>query len=277
MNASHKPQPALPLKGNLKPIYASSILIAVLMTAAAVAGIFFQEATYPTDELLENFFPNDVLMLGIGLPMLVISMAFACQKQLIGLLLWQGALIFVLYNYLIYGLAMPLNIVFLLHLGLAMLSTYTLIALITSIDASAVNARLAGAVPERLSGGILAGLGFLFLLRALAMLIGGLGVSEPMAGTELALNSADFLITPTWVLGGILLWRRKPLGYVTGLGLLFQASMLFIGLIVFMLVQPFLTEVPFPVFDVIVVFVMGLICFVPFGLYLRGVHSARKL
>ncbi len=276
MNASHKPQPVLPLKGNLKPIYASSILIAVLMTAAAVAGIFFQEVTYPTVELLENFLPNDVLMLGIGLPMLLVSMVLACRRKLIGLLLWQGALIFVLYNYLIYVLAMPLNIVFLLHLGLAMLSTYTLIALIASIDATAVGSRLAGVVPERLSGGILAGLGFLFLLRALAMLIGGLGVSEPMAGTELALNSADFLITPTWVLGGILLWRRKPLGYVTGLGLLFQASMLFIGLIVFMLVQPFLTEVPFPVFDVIVVFVMGLICFVPFGLYLRGVLSTRK-
>ncbi|MGD8813521.1 MAG: hypothetical protein PVI78_03495 [Anaerolineales bacterium] len=277
MTTHHNNPPTLLLKGSLTPIYASSIVIAVLMTAASVAGIFFQTATYPTVELLENFFPNDVLMLAIGLPMLLVSMALTCRKRLIGLLLWQGALVFVFYNYFIYVLAMPLNLAYLLHLAMVLLSFYALIALIAGIDASELGSRLAGAVLDRLSGAILAVLGFLFLLRALGMLIGGLSDPEPMAGTELALNSSDFLITPTWVLGGILLWRRKALGYVIGLGLLFQASMLFIGLIVFMLVQPILTEAPFPLVDIVVVFVMGLICFVPFGLYLRGVLTTRKL
>jgi len=50
----------------------------------------------------------------------------------------------------------------------------------------------------------------------------------PIAETELALHISDFLITPAWIIGGVLLWRRKEFGYVIGLGLLFQASMLFI-------------------------------------------------
>jgi hypothetical protein len=67
------------------------------------------------------------------------------------------------------------------------------------------------------------------------------------------------------------------LGYVTGLGLLFQASLLFIGLIVFLLVQPILTTGAFSLVDIVVVFVMmGLICFVPFALYVRGVGSSVK-
>ena len=32
------------------------------------------------------------------------------------------------------------------------------------------------------------------------------------------------MLAPAWVIGGVLLWRREPLGYVTGLGLLCLAS-----------------------------------------------------
>jgi hypothetical protein len=60
---------------------------------------------------------------------------------------------------------------------------------------------------------------------------------------------------------------------VVGTGLLFQASMLFIGLIAILLLLPLLTAAPFLPLDTIVVFVMGLVCFVPFALFLRGVAS----
>ena len=84
------------------------------------------------------------------------------------------------------------------------------------------------------------------------------------------------MITLAWVIGGVLLWRHKEFGYVTGLGLLFQASMLFIGLIIFLLLQPFLTTAPFVLADVVVIFIMGLICFIPFALFVRGVASNRN-
>jgi hypothetical protein len=60
------------------------------------------------------------------------------------------------------------------------------------------------------------------------------------------------------------------------LGLLFQASMLFIGLIAFLLIQPVLTDAPFSLTDVLVVAVMGLVCFVPFGLFVRGVTASSR-
>jgi hypothetical protein len=47
----------------------------------------------------------------------------------------------------------------------------------------------------------------------------------PVAAAELALHIAGFFIAPALVIGGVLLWRREALGYVTGLGLLFQTSM----------------------------------------------------
>jgi hypothetical protein len=256
-------------------IYALSVLIALLMAAASVAGLLVRAMVYPTDELVQAFVPNDVVTLLVGLPILLGSMWLAQRGRQIGLLLWPGALFYVSYNYLVYVLAMPFGTAFLLHVVLLLLSAYTLIALLASIDGSAVQQQLDGSVPERVAGGILAGLGLLFALRAAAVMIGALASQAAMVDTEVALNVTDMTIGPALVIGGVSLWRRREFGYVTGLGLLFQTSMLFIGLIIVLLLQPFLTEAPFALVDVIVVLIMGLISFVPFALFVRGVASGR--
>jgi hypothetical protein len=245
------------------------------MAAAAVMGILYRADLYPTDDLQQSLVPTDVANLLVGLPILLGSIWLARRGKLIGLLLWPGALFYVLYNYLVYVLVMPLNVAVLLHQALVVTSTYTLIGLMTSIDGEAVRRRLGGSVPERFAGGVLAGLGLLFLLRAAGVLVGALAGQETLAPTELAPNISDLLVAPALVIGGLLLWRRKAFGYVAGLGLLFQASMLFIGLIVFLLVQPFLTTAPFALLDVVVVAILGLICFVPLALFARGVLMLR--
>ena len=273
MNTDQVHGASLPLRFDLRLIYILSVVIAILMAVASVAGLLYQTDIYPTDEMLQSFLPTDVAMLFIGLPMLLVSIWLTWRGKLIGLLFWPGTLFFVLYNYIVYVFAMPLNVAFLLHLTLVTLSVYTLIGLVASIDGKAVQQRLTGAVPERLAGGVLAGLGLLFFLRVIGVIVNALTSQTPIAETELALHISDFLISPAWVIGGVLLWRRKEFGYVTGLGLLFQASMLFIALIIFLLLQPFLTTVPFVLADVVVIFTMGLICFIPFALFVRGVRS----
>jgi hypothetical protein len=267
-------QSDLPLKGNLSLIYILSFLIAILMTVVSVAGLQYCAVIYPTDELIRSFVPNDVVNLLIGLPILLGAMWLAWRGKLIGLLCWMGALFFVSYNYIAYVFAMPLNWAFLLHLNLTMLSMYTLIGLIATIDGNIVQQRLSGRVSEKFAGGVLAGLGLLFLLRVIGVIVNSLASGVSLADTERAVNIADLLTTPAWIIGGILLWRRQAFGYVTGLGLLFQGSMLFIALIAFLLLQPFLTGAPFAIADVIVIFVMGMICFIPFALFVRGVGKA---
>jgi hypothetical protein len=51
---------------------------------------------------------------------------------------------------------------------------------------------------------------------------------------------------------------------------LFQLSMLFIGLIMFLIIQAVLMITPFALGDVIVISIMGLIGLVPFALFVRG-------
>ena len=261
----------LPIKHNLKLVFTLSLIISGLMTLASVTGILFPSIIYPTDELAATFISNDIVNLLIGLPIILISIFLVMKKNLLGLLFLPGAIFYVFYNYLIYILAMPLNWAFLLHLTLITSSICTIIILITSIDGKKIQQRLTGLVHERISGAILVAMGLLFILQSVGAMIDPIINQIQITGTEFALHVADFSISPALVIGGILLWRRKEFGYVSGLGLLFQASMLFIGLIVFMIIQPILTTTPFLLVDVLVVFIMGLICFIPLVLFIRGI------
>jgi hypothetical protein len=58
--------------------------------------------------------------------------------------------------------------------------------------------------------------------------------------------------------------------------LLFQASMLFIGLLLYFILQPLLYPVSFPLSDFVVILAMGLVCFFPFGLFVRGILSTAE-
>lgn len=265
------------IKGNLSMIYVSTVILAVLMTIASIAGIVSRGIIYPTDELIQTFVPNDVVNLFIGLPILLVSMWLTRRGKLVGPLFWMGAVFYVFYNYMGYIFAAPLTWAYLLHLLLAVLSAYTFISLITGIDGENVSRKLRGAVPERYAGGVLAGLGLLFILRVIGVLAGAISNDADVPRTELAVNIADLFITPAWIIGGIQLLRRRTFGYVAGLGLLFQGSMLFIALIIFLLLQPVLTSAPLATIDIVVVFVMGLICFIPFGMFVRGVVNARVI
>ena len=71
-----------------------------------------------------------------------------------------------------------------------------------------------------------------------------------------------------------MLMARQAPGYVVGIGLLFQTSVLFIGLIMFLFLQRLLTDAPLVPADVLVVFIMGLICFIPFAPFVRGMFRS---
>jgi hypothetical protein len=276
VNTHQEDNASLPVRCDLRLAHVASLVVAALMAIASVTGLLYQTIIYPSDELLQAFVPNDVVNLFIGLPILLGSMWLARHGDLSGILFWPGALFYVFYTYLVYVFCMPLNVAFLLHLALATLSAYTTIGLVASIDGKAVQRRLTGAVPGRAGGSVLACLGILFYVRVIGIMVNALIGQTPVAAEELALHISDFMIAPAWVIGGVLLWRRQPLGYVTGLGLLLQASMLFIGLIFILIARPFMTGSPFVLSDVLAIFVMGMVCFIPFTLFVRGAASKRS-
>ncbi|MEW6403541.1 MAG: hypothetical protein AB1649_17225 [Chloroflexota bacterium] len=267
---------SLPLTRNVSTSYTLSLIVALLIAVVSLIGLLFQASIYPIEELRHSFIATDVVNLVIVLPILLGSMTLARRGKLMGLLFWPGALFLVTYHYIAYSVAMPFTWQFVLYLTLVLLSIYTLYLLLLSMDAIAIQGWLRGKVPERFAGGVLTGFGLLFFVwrgvLVVQTLVGSAGLSQP----ELATGVADVLLAPAWIIGGVLLWRKQAFGYVTGAGLLFQFSMLFIGLFVYFALQPFLAGIPFPVDDFVAVFVMSLVCFIPFGLFVRGVFSADR-
>jgi hypothetical protein len=268
----------LPVTRSLRWAYLSSLFIAALTAIASIAGLLYPDTVYPTAELQHSYLTNDIFTLILGLPILLLSMWLAWRGRpieigLIGLLFWPGALFYGLYNYTAYLFGMPFQGLFFLYLVIVVLSLYTLIGLIAVIDGESVKHRLTGHVPERLGGGVLILFGVAYTLLATVMIISNLtGQAQPgLAQSELAVFVADFFMAPAWVIGGVLLWRREPLGYVGGTGLLFSASMLFIGVISIVILQAMQSGAPFPVADVLILLGMALICFIPFGLFVRGI------
>jgi len=257
------------LKSPLSAVFTLSIIVAALMTALSLAGLLFPMAIYPGEELRQSFIANDVVNLVIGLPVLLGALWLARRGKLPGLLGLPGALFYVTYNSIAYAAAMPLTWLFFAYLALISLSTVAVFRLLSGVDGAVVQARLHGRVAERFGAGVLMGLGGLFFLRAVGEFFDG---AAGMA--EFGVLVADGLTTPFWILGGLYLWRKRPFGYISGAGLLFQASMLFVGLLVFFILQPFVAGVPFPLVDFVVILAMGLVVFIPFGLFWCGVISS---
>ncbi len=253
------------LKNAIPVVLNLSVVVAIMMAALSLAGLLFPLGMYPGEELRLSFMANDVVNLLIGLPTLSGAIWLAWRGKSIGLLGLPGALFFVTYNSIAYAVAMPLTGQFFIHLVIVVFSTVAILRLLSSLDGAAVQARLQGRVAERFCAGVLMGLGALFFLRAVLEFFDG---AAGMA--EFGVLAADGLTTPLWILGGQYLWRKQPLGYISGAGLLFQATMLFVSLLAFFILQPIIAGVPFPLEDFIVILGMGLVVFVPFGLFLRG-------
>jgi hypothetical protein len=145
-----------------------------------------------------------------------------------------------------------------------------------AIDQRYIKLMLEGCVAEKITGWILVFFGVAFIALAISQIVTGIreGLIPPLG--EQAVSVADIVVSAGWVSGGVLLLRRKPMGYALGLGLLIAASFLFIGLILFFFLAPFLVGRPFDWVEVITVLVMGFISFIPTGLYWRGVLNSVK-
>lgn len=266
-----KKDPGFPVRGEIKLFFILSIILAGLMIVVSAAGFWGRTSIYSTQELLETFAPNDAVNLFIGVPILLISLWLAWRKKWFGLLCWPGALFFVFYNYLAYIIALPFDWRFPIHAIMLVLSVAANIGVVRAIDAEAVKRRLEGKVREKLTGGILMGFGALFLIRALVTVVGAPAAGSVLPISDLAVNISDIAISPAMIIGGVQLWRRKAFGYASGLGLLYMASMLFIALIAFFILQPVVSSASFKAMDTLVILIMGMVCFLPFALYTRAV------
>jgi hypothetical protein len=264
----------LPLTSDLTLAYALSFIVAAVLAVAAARGLLLRTSVYPTEALILSFLPVDAFHLAAGLPILLGSMWLARRGQLIGLLCWPGALLYVLYSYVTNLIGVPFGVLFPLYLLLITLSAYATIAIVTSIDGEAVRRRLTGVVPARAVGAVLVGLTSLFVVMAVADIIVALATRRPVGASDLMLWVADLTtISPACLIGGVLLLQRKTLGYVGGAGLLLAYAMLFIGLLPVMVFPALYNGSPIDGVGIALMLGAGLTCLALLAPFVRGATS----
>ena len=277
INHTKFPSALLPIRRSLTLPYAISVIVAIIMAATSTAGIMFRNVIYPTEKLAVGFVSTDLLNLFVGLPILLVSIWLSRKGKLIGLLCWPGALFYLAYVYTGY-LALPVSVLLIPHIFLITLSAYTIIGIIVSINSAEVRQRLSGLIPAKTTGCILMSLAILVVVYQIVRIIIVLINQTTPDNLERVLWIGDLVIgSPALLVGGFLLFRRRALGYVTGAGLLLMCSLLFIGLIPAMVFQALSAETPIDVIGIFIVLVSGMICFIPFVLFMRGAAKTRTL
>ena len=277
INALKLPSGLLPITRSLTLEYANSFVVAIIMVVASTVGIMYRSVIYPTEKLSIGFVSTDLLNLVVGLPVLLVSMWLTRRGKLAGLLCWPGALFYVLYIYTSY-LALPVSVLLIPHIFLIILSAYSIIGIIVSINCDAVRQRLSGVIPAKTTGGILTSIAILVIVYQIISIITVL-INQTTPDNVALVQWIDDLVvgSPALLVGGYLLLRRKALGYVAGAGLLLMCSVLFIGVIPAMVFQALSADTPIDVIGILIVLISGMVCFIPFVLFVRGVAKTRIL
>jgi hypothetical protein len=258
------------VKRDITLAYLISGIVALIMCVVSVVGILFGNDIYPVSQVSSNI-GTDALNLVVALPTLLTSMWFARRGSLIGLLIWPGALFYILYVYTFYILGVPFSLLFLPYIALVTLSGYTIISLVASIDGESVRQRLGGNVPERITGGMFILISILFLVVDIVLIINALISHTLVSSTTYASWVTDFTVQlPALFVVGILLWRRETLGYVAAPGLLFQGGVLNAGFALVLVIEALFTASPINVPFVALVFVTGAMSFTLLAFFVRG-------
>jgi hypothetical protein len=205
--------------------YVASGAVALAIMVAGLAGLVSDPAVfYAGSSLVLVSQGADLANLVIVLPLLLAFMWLARRGSLIGLLLWPGLLFYVAYAYIPYLVGAPLNALFFAYATLVTVSGFTVIGIVASLDAEAIRARLAD-VPAR-------GIGAALVVIAVSAYAGLAGTAMSQLGSAAGdastrpLAVADWALgSPVLLIGGVLLWRRLPLGYVAGAGLLLVSGL----------------------------------------------------
>jgi len=162
-----------------------------------------------------------LVLLLVAVPALTLSMVFAARGSARAVIVWLGAVSYIVYNSVLFLFATPFNNLFLLYVAMLSLSLWSMAAVLHAIDVPKFAKRFSERLPAR---AIAAYLLVIVCLNALAWLWqvvpGMLSTTSPrfIDGTGLQTNPVyvqDLAVClPLMGIAAVWLWRRTSWGYV---------------------------------------------------------------
>jgi hypothetical protein len=217
--------------------------LAVLLAAGALGGILLP-AVYAREHphWAAQGIGQDWVDLVFAAPLLALSAAFTLRGSRLFTLLLAGALSYSLYSLVLYAFFVhfgPLFLVYTWGLGLAF---FALVGLVCALRAQGVKAWFGPETPVESVGAVAVLLGAaysaLWLSEVVPALVSG---ATPRSAAEIGLATNPIhvldlgIVLPAFVIGGVALLRRRPLGYwlaptMLGFGVIMVLALLGMGL-----------------------------------------------
>lgn len=205
-------------KGSIHTPYLLSLFLAGCMGVQALLGLVLPGLYRDAGYVSETWFGNDLVTLVLALPLLLVGLALERRGALPGRLLWLGGLGYAAYNYAFYLFGAALNAFFLLYIAALLLATAAMVLVLSRTNAHAVAAGFSPRTPVKLVGGYLVFAAVGLTVVWVVMWAGYVLAGRPTPGspeTFKLVAALDLtLMVPALALGGILLWRRHPWGYL---------------------------------------------------------------
>jgi len=214
-----------------------SVPIALLAIVASAIGIFGDVYDKETDNWAAQAVATDIVNL-IAYPALLMLALLAARGSLRAHLAWTGVLGYSVYAYAIYSFDIRFGPLFLVYVAVLGMSIYAVIGALASFRDREMQVGLGAGAPVRSTAGFLVGLGTVFYLLWLSGIVpaafDGTTPSE-LRETGLPSNPVHVLdmafFLPALILAGVLLWRRRSLGYVLAPVVLTTAALLGLGIV----------------------------------------------
>lgn len=210
----------------------ASVLVVALMAVESALGVavsdLYPEATWARASLRGN----DLVTLVLVAPLLAVAIARGRRSDRWALV-WLAGLLYGVYNFAYYAFGARFSDVFLLHVLTLTASIGALIGLVAALDADALATRIAPHRSDRMVAGY-----SIFVGTALVLAWGGFSLRFALTGqlpddvmppsaVHLVYALDLSLLAPSFLAAGILLWNRRPWGYVLGVAVnLFGAAYL---------------------------------------------------
>ena len=259
-----------------------SVLVAFLVLIASSAGLFLKSLyAMETMSWTVQAYGQDIANI-VAAAALFIAVYFVSKGSVKAFLVWIGVLIALIYPYIIYAFAIHFNSLFLVYVAIVGLSFYTLVGSLMHLHLDNLQPSFAATTKARPVSVFLLLVAVLFALLWLSEDIPALLTGKiPPSVTENGLLTNPVhvldlgLLLPGMIITGVLLWRRKLLGYLLAIPLLVfniltGTAILVIFLVMSMKGMP--TSVGVEAFIAIII-VVSLVLSV---LYLREVNEQRR-
>jgi hypothetical protein len=209
---------------------------------------------------------QDVVTLVLGIPMLLISLVLARKGLLRGRLLLTGTIAYFLYAYISYSFLSMYNSLFLVYVMLMSASLFAFILCITSFDMEALKNSFGHKLPIKFIGGFQLFIAFMLFMMWMGRIAPSLTDGSIPIGLEhyntLVIQALDLgIIIPVAALSGIMIIRKKPLGYllssvviIKGLTMLTAITAMLIGMKNAGVEVSIVEMLVFPLFNLIAIF-----------------------